>query len=86
MYLYFTRNVKLGINQHTRNDMCHAQSLEKDFYFGTPSSFYHVFTLLHILLTMYNILTLTSIKVEITSHVLPTLGVFGSQASTWGFS
>jgi len=47
-----------------------------------PSSFYHIFTLLHILLTMYNMLTLTSIKVEITSHVLPTLDVFGSQAST----
>ncbi len=31
------------INQH-KNDMCHVQSLERDFYLGTPSSFDCVFT------------------------------------------
>ncbi len=41
MYLYLKCNVKWGtqninfkiINQH-KNDMCHVQSLEKDFYLG----------------------------------------------------
>jgi hypothetical protein len=31
---------------------------------------------------MYNILASTYVKVEITSHVLLALGVFGSQVST----
>ncbi len=31
------------INQH-KNDMCHAQSLEKDFYLGAFDSFDCVFT------------------------------------------
>jgi hypothetical protein len=52
MYLYLTRNVKLGIqntkfkviNQH-QNDMHHVQSSKKDFHHGTPISFYHIFTL-----------------------------------------
>jgi hypothetical protein len=52
MYLYLKCNVKKGtqnikfkvINQH-KNDTCHVQSLEKDFYLGTPSSFDCVFTL-----------------------------------------
>jgi hypothetical protein len=51
MYLYLKCNVKKGtqntnfkvINQH-KNDMCHLQSFEKDFYLGTPSFFYYVFT------------------------------------------
>jgi hypothetical protein len=51
MYLYVTNIVKLDIpntkfevtNQH-RNDMCHVQSLEKDFYLGAPSSFDYIFT------------------------------------------
>jgi hypothetical protein len=51
MYLYFKCNVKGGtqntifefINQH-KNDTCHVQSLEKDFYFGTLGSFDYVFT------------------------------------------
>ncbi len=60
IHLYLTCNVKLGIqstkfkviNQH-KNDMHHAQSLEKDFYHGTPNSFYHVFTCkTNILLTL----------------------------------
>ncbi len=48
IYLYLTWNVKLGI-QNTKfehkNDICHVQSLDKDFYLGAPNSFYHVFTL-----------------------------------------
>jgi hypothetical protein len=51
MYLYLKCNVKKGtqntkfkvINPHI-NDMCHVQSLENNFYFGTPSSFDRVFT------------------------------------------
>ncbi len=31
------------INQ-CKNDTCHVQSLEKDFYLGTPGSFDHDFT------------------------------------------
>jgi hypothetical protein len=53
MYLYLKCSVKGGtwnanfkfINQH-KNNMCHVQSLEKDFYLGAPSSFDHVFILL----------------------------------------
>jgi hypothetical protein len=52
MYLYLKCNVKGGtqninfkvINQH-KNDMCHVQSLKKDFYLGTLGVFYYVFTL-----------------------------------------
>jgi hypothetical protein len=51
MYIYVNCNVKWStqntkykvINQHI-NDMCHVQSLKKDFYLGGPSSFDHVFT------------------------------------------
>jgi hypothetical protein len=51
MYLYLKCNVKRGIqntkfkviNQH-KNDMCHVQSLEKDFYLSAPNSFDYVFT------------------------------------------
>ncbi len=51
MYLYLTCNVKWGtqnikfkvINQH-RNDMCHVQSLEKDFHINTLGPFDHAFT------------------------------------------
>ncbi len=32
------------INQHDRNGMCDVYSLEEDFYLGTPSCFYNVFT------------------------------------------
>jgi hypothetical protein len=47
--------------------------------------------LLSLLLIVYNRLTLAPIKVEIASHVLLTLGAFGSLVSTkktrsWGFS
>jgi len=51
MYLYIKYNVKEGtrntnfkiINQH-KNDMCHVQYLENDFYLGAFSSFDRVFT------------------------------------------
>jgi hypothetical protein len=50
MYLYLKCSVKWGtqntnfkvINQH-KNDMCHVQSLEKDFHLGVLSSFDRVF-------------------------------------------
>jgi hypothetical protein len=56
MYLSLKCNVEGGfqntnfkiINQH-RNDTCHVQSLEKDFYIGAPCSFDHVFTLICLL-------------------------------------
>jgi hypothetical protein len=56
MYLYLKCNVKRGtqntnlkiINQH-RNDTCHVQSLEKDFYLGAPCSFDSVFTFICLL-------------------------------------
>jgi hypothetical protein len=55
MYLYIICSVKGGtqninfkaINQH-KNDMCHVQSLEKDFYLGALGSFDHVFTQLNV--------------------------------------
>jgi hypothetical protein len=51
MYLYLICDVKLGIqntkfkdiNQH-KNDTCHVQSLEEDFYLDALSSFDCVFT------------------------------------------
>jgi hypothetical protein len=51
MYLYLKCSVKGGtqntnykiINQY-KNNMCHVQSLEKDFYLDTPGFFYNVFT------------------------------------------
>jgi hypothetical protein len=51
MYLHLKCNVKWGtlniefkvINQH-KNNTCHVQSLEKDFYLSIHSSFDHVFT------------------------------------------
>jgi hypothetical protein len=67
MYLYLTCNVKIGIqntnykiiNQH-KNDTCHVQSLKKYFYFGSPKSFYHVFTLeIKVPLTLSNCATIT---------------------------
>ncbi len=43
MYLYLKCNVKWGIRStkfkvinQCRNDMCHVQFLEKDFYLNTP--------------------------------------------------
>jgi hypothetical protein len=62
-YLHLTCSVKLNIqntkfkiiNQH-RNDMCHVQSLENDFYHGTVCSFCYVFTLSYTyLLTFFNL-------------------------------
>jgi hypothetical protein len=52
MHLYLKCNVKGGtqstnfkvINQH-KNDAWHVQTLEKDFYLGSPNSFDRVFTL-----------------------------------------
>jgi hypothetical protein len=52
IYLYIRWSVKMGIqntnfkviNQHDRNGMCDVYSLEEDFYLGTPSYFYNVFT------------------------------------------
>jgi hypothetical protein len=51
MYLYLKCSGKWGIwniklkviNQH-KNDMCHVQSFEKDFYLGALGSFHHDFT------------------------------------------
>jgi hypothetical protein len=40
----YSKKKKKVINQH-RNDMCHVQSLEKDFYLGTFGSFDCDFTL-----------------------------------------
>jgi hypothetical protein len=53
MYLYLKCSVKWGIQnmkfkiiiQH-KNDSCHVQSLEKDFYLGAPNCFNYAFTLL----------------------------------------
>jgi hypothetical protein len=52
MYLDFKWKVKgdpkykISSYNHHKNETCHVQYLEKDFYFGAPNSFDHVFTLL----------------------------------------
>ncbi len=51
MYLYLKCSVKWGIQNtkfevinQCKNDTCHVQSLEKDFYLSNPSSFDRDFT------------------------------------------
>jgi hypothetical protein len=54
MYLYLKWNIKWGIwnikfkviNQH-KNDTCHVQPLENDFYLDALSSFDYVFTFMN---------------------------------------
>jgi hypothetical protein len=43
MHLYLKGSIKLDINQH-KNDTCHVQSLETDFYLSALGFFYCVFT------------------------------------------
>jgi hypothetical protein len=50
MYLYIKYCVKRNIRNinfksiNNKNDTCHVQSLEIDFYLNAPGSFDHVFT------------------------------------------
>ncbi len=51
MYLYLKcsvkwgiQNTKLEVKNQFKNDMCHVQSLDKDFYLSALGSFDHVFT------------------------------------------